>query len=117
MTDTRAAFEAHFQLSQRQAKKDNAGEYIDEFVRAKWEGWQAARSGWITVGAQLPPDETPVLLLVSGTIYEGVMRWDNPGFEDTYQPYRYFIDTDKACDWEWSDVTHWMPRPEMPKCA
>jgi hypothetical protein len=42
MTDTRAAFEAHFQLSSRQAKKDNAGEYIDQFVRARWEGWQAA---------------------------------------------------------------------------
>lgn len=43
MTDSRSAFEANFQLSSRQAKRDNAGEYIDEFVRAKWEGWQAAR--------------------------------------------------------------------------
>jgi hypothetical protein len=42
MTDTRAQFEAHFQLSSRQAKKDNAGCYIDEKVRDKWEGWQAA---------------------------------------------------------------------------
>jgi hypothetical protein len=42
MTDTRDAFERHFQLSQRQAKRDNSGEYIDEFVRARWEGWQAA---------------------------------------------------------------------------
>jgi hypothetical protein len=41
-TDPRAAFEAHFQLSQRQAKRDNAGEYIHEYVRARWEGWQAA---------------------------------------------------------------------------
>lgn len=44
MTDTRSAFERHFQLSQRQAKKDNAGEYIDEKVRDKWEGWQAAKA-------------------------------------------------------------------------
>lgn len=40
--DTRTAFESHFKLSSRQAKRDNAGEYIDEKVRDKWEGWQAA---------------------------------------------------------------------------
>jgi hypothetical protein len=44
MTDTRAAFEAHFQLSQRQAKRDNSVGYVDEFVRARWEGWQAAKA-------------------------------------------------------------------------
>lgn len=45
MTDqSREQFEAHFALSQRQAKRDNAGDYIDEKVRDKWEGWQAGRT-------------------------------------------------------------------------
>lgn len=44
MTDTRAAFESHFQLSQRQAKKDNSGEYINPETKARWEGWQVPAS-------------------------------------------------------------------------
>lgn len=43
MTDqTRADFEAHFQLTQRQAWQHKDGSYQFPEIQAKWEGWQAA---------------------------------------------------------------------------
>lgn len=53
VNDNRATFEAHFQLSQRQAKRDNSGSYIDEKVRDKWEGWQAAMAGTVPYNVAL----------------------------------------------------------------
>jgi hypothetical protein len=42
--DDRAAFEAHFDLSSRQAWRTKEGkEYRDQLVQLKWMGWQAAR--------------------------------------------------------------------------
>ena len=42
MTDqTRAAFEAHFQLTQRQAWTHKDGSYRNTDVQKWWEGWQA----------------------------------------------------------------------------
>lgn len=42
--DSRAAFEAHFNLSSRQAwrTKDQSG-YLNSEVQAWWKGWQAAQ--------------------------------------------------------------------------
>jgi hypothetical protein len=78
------------------------------------EGGNVKFGQWTKVCDQLPPDDEPVLLLVNGTIYEGMVTWEQPGFEDTHKPFRYFIDTDESCDWEWHDVTHWMIRPLNP---
>lgn len=70
--------------------------------------------GWTKVADKLPPEETPVLLLVSGTVYEGSLEWERPGFEDSFAAFQYFVDTNNDFDWEWWDVTHWMVLPELP---
>jgi hypothetical protein len=64
----------------------------------------------------LPPEDTPVLLLhKSGVIYEGLLRWEYPSYEENFAPFRYFIDVgDWHCDWEWSDILGWMPKPPLP---
>lgn len=56
MTDTREQFEAHFDLTERQLKRDNYGDYTDPYVQHRWVGWQramavsakdAARLNWL----------------------------------------------------------------------
>lgn len=73
--------------------------------------------GWKHVADELPPENTPLLLFVKGTMYTGYMAWEEPSYEDTWKAYRYFNDTDENSDWEWHDVTHWMPLPAMPNDA
>lgn len=71
---------------------------------------------WMATDEQSPPVDTPVLLLVNGVVYEGELRWESPGHEDTFAPYQYYIDVDECHDcWEHSDVTHWMHKPALPK--
>ncbi len=63
----------------------------------------------------LPPDETPVLALVGGKWRIAELRWDHPGYEDTYTSYRYWDDPeDEGQCWEWGDVTHWIELPGIP---
>ena len=70
---------------------------------------------WIRVDERLPHKETPVLIILDGKIRIGEIRWAHPGFEDTYKSYRFWDDPDDdgQC-WEWNDITHWMPLPELP---
>jgi hypothetical protein len=73
---------------------------------------------WLAIdegNGQLPPDNTEVLLLVNGKMYEGLLQWDHPGYEDTYTSYRYFTDIDGRSDWDWPEVTHWAPKPAVPE--
>lgn len=43
-TDAHVAFEAHFNLSSRQAWKTKDGlNYLNPDIQSKWEGWQAAK--------------------------------------------------------------------------
>lgn len=70
---------------------------------------------WIKVSDQRPKDETPVLIIHCGEIRIGEIRWEHPSFEDTYEAFPYWDDPyDDGQGWEWPDVTHWMPLPEMP---
>lgn len=63
---------------------------------------------WITCADRLPPDETPVPIMLDGELRLGELRWDHPGWEDTYQSYRYWDDPhDDGQDWQMHDVTHW----------
>ena len=73
-------------------------------------------SDWISVKDRLPPDETPVLIWFNTEFIKvGELRWDTPGFEDTYKACRYWDDPyDDGKLWEWYDVTHWMPLPSPP---
>jgi hypothetical protein len=71
--------------------------------------------GWISVEERLPEDETPVLIYRNGAAQVGELRWESPGWEDTFHPYRYWDDPhDDGQDWEWHSITHWMPLPAAP---
>ena len=73
---------------------------------------------WISTTHGLPPAETPVLIMCNGAVRIGELRWECPGFEDTFKPYQYWDDPidDGQC-WEWFDVTHWMHIPPPPDAA
>jgi Protein of unknown function (DUF551) len=71
---------------------------------------------WIKTSDRLPDNATLVLIIICGEHAIGELRWDRPGFEDTYKAFQYWADpTDDGQDWEWGVVTHWMPLPELPE--
>ena len=72
------------------------------------------RYSWTIVADRLPPDETPVLVMCKGRPRIAELRWEPPGYEDTYKAYRYWDDPedDGQC-WEWDDITCWMYIPEV----
>jgi len=71
---------------------------------------------WTKTIDGLPPIEIPVLIKYKGTLRVGVLLWDDPSYEDTYNPYRYWDDAyEDGADWEWDDVTHWAPMIELPE--
>lgn len=65
---------------------------------------------WIATADRMPPDETPVLIVLKGKVRIGELRWDHPGHEDSYTSYRYWDDpNDDGQEWEFADITHWAP--------
>ena len=99
--------------------RTETGEYGVLMFNAAWWAWQkaqeAAMPGWISVDERLPADETPVIILHRGEARIGELRWDHPGFEDTYSSYRYWDNPhDDGQGWEWDDITLWMPLPASP---
>lgn len=71
---------------------------------------------WIKCDDLLPPKETPVLIFMQGEIRIGELRTENPGHEDTHEPFDYWDDPhDDGQIWEHADITHWKPLPESPK--
>ncbi len=82
---------------------------------AKTTQSETASSQWIACTARMPPDETPVLVLRNGEIRMGELRWEHPGYEDTYKAFRYWDDpTNDGQGWEHFEITHWTPLPEKP---
>lgn len=74
-----------------------------------------SKSKWILTKDELPKEDTPVLIFVKGEIHIGEIRWEDPTFEETFKAFKYWQDpTTESADWEWHDVTHWMPLPEEP---
>jgi len=71
---------------------------------------------WISPNDRLPKQETPVLVIVSGHINILELRWEDPGYEDTYNRFQYWDDPNNdGQDFEWDSVTDWQPLPEPPK--
>lgn len=65
---------------------------------------------WTATADRMPPDETPVLIMLNGEVRIGELRWDHPGHEDSYHSYRYWDDpNDDGQCWEHADVSHWAP--------
>lgn len=70
---------------------------------------------WIPTDQQMPPPETPVLILLGGEPHIGELRWDHPGFEDSYSAYLYWDNpNDDGQAWDHGSVTHWMEIPKLP---
>lgn len=70
---------------------------------------------WFSVNDYLPPDETPVLVLRSGAVRVGELRWDYPGHEDTYNAFRYWDDPNNEGQcWDDGEITHWSPIQQPP---
>jgi hypothetical protein len=73
---------------------------------------------WIKTEDQLPPDETPVLIVRNGVPAIGELRWEHPSHEETYEAFRYWDDPNNdGQDWQWPEVTHWMALPDVPGSA
>ncbi|MFV8849563.1 DUF551 domain-containing protein [Serratia fonticola] len=71
--------------------------------------------GWIPCAERMPEPETPVLIMLNGTIRKGAIFWEHPTFEEGGQPFKYWDDPDNdGQDWEVFDVTHWQPLPAPP---
>lgn len=70
---------------------------------------------WIKCSDRMPADETPVLIVHGGSVKIGEVRWEHPGWEDTYESFQYWDNPehDGQC-WDWIDVTHWMHIPPLP---
>jgi hypothetical protein len=70
---------------------------------------------WLNPRHGLPPDETPVLVIVRGERRIGELRWERPSHEETFEAFRYWDDpTNDGQDWEWNDILCWTLLPEIP---
>ena len=71
---------------------------------------------WVEPDHELPPDETPVLLIRKGKLAIGERRWEHPTFEENFRSFWFWADVDD----NWHDdqgeatVTYWAPMPEFP---
>lgn len=94
-----------------QSKGDN-----NDIAVAIWAAIKETRNvnTWVLADDELPPDETPVLIMRNGILGIGEIRWDHPGHEDNYSSYRYWDDpnNDGQC-WDMTEITHWMYKPDI----
>jgi hypothetical protein len=68
----------------------------------------------ILTSEYLPPDETPVLILIRGNFQIGERVWEKPLFEETHEAF-WFWDSpsDGGKGWQNADVTAWTPLPDL----
>lgn len=87
---------------------DRMVEILIQFAQDECEREQSTRIDWIRCVDQLPPMETPVLVWVKDRFDIGELRWEKPGFEDTFAAYKYWdCPHNDGQEWEWDDVTEW----------
>lgn len=73
---------------------------------------------WISVEDRLPEPKTPVLIVLNGSIRVGELVWEHPEFEDSYKSFTYWdCPFDDGKMWEWFQISHWMPIPELPQLS
>jgi hypothetical protein len=72
----------------------------------------------ISTNVGTPFTDEPVLALVKGVFRIAALYWEHPNPEDTYRSFRYWDDAyNEGQDWQWDDVTHWDPLPEIKRLA
>lgn len=68
---------------------------------------------WNRTDESLPPDETPVLIVHRGNVKIGEIRWEHPAHGEAFSAFQFWDDpSNDGQNWDWGDVTHWMPIPE-----
>lgn len=72
-------------------------------------------AGWVSTDDSLPPDETPVLVVLNGEVRIGELCWEEPSWEETFSAFRYWDDPHEGGqEWDWYQVTHWQHLPDLP---
>lgn len=90
--------------------ESNSGETLKEDAA---KAWNARPSPWIMTSVKLPPYGEPVLIIANGAPQHATYIRDGADdCEDWYEPYHF--EHDDNCKAPASDVTHWMPIPELP---
>lgn len=70
---------------------------------------------WISIEEQLPPEETPVLVMYRGEHRILERCWEHPTREDGFRPYWFWDDPNfDGQNIDCDEVTHWMFLPEIP---
>ncbi len=67
---------------------------------------------WINTDESLPEPETTVLIKVDGNMHLAALEWEKPMFEETFQPFLFWLDTVTDCSWDQAEVDHWYPIPK-----
>ena len=82
--------------------------YREPLSSAFLAGYKAAQQ-WISVKDRLPDIYQRVLILIRGRIFISSIEEEYGG------EYRDGVIRFWDGDWDWPEVTHWMPLPEAPK--
>lgn len=70
---------------------------------------------WISVKDRLPDKEENVLFFDGDMIYIGGIGSYEEGYEEGGKIIDFWIDfPQESIDFEWNDITHWMPLPSSP---
>jgi hypothetical protein len=71
---------------------------------------------WTSVKDRRPEIETPVLAIVKGEIRIAERVLHYPNYHDSIPEFDYWdCPFDDGQDWDYGDVTHWMPLPNPPE--
>ena len=70
---------------------------------------------WISIEDQIPPVETPVLIVFRDEVRIGELRWDYPTWEESYKSYMYWdCPYNEGQEWDWDKIKYWARIPPLP---